>query len=67
MSLALFHEVISRKIETLFCKQNLSLFKRADLGKYLGILDIRHNFKVLEWYFVARASVKIGRGWYPLP
>ena len=32
-------------IETLFDDQNQSLFKRADLGKYLGIEDIKQNFK----------------------
>ena len=45
MSLELFHEVPAGAIETLFDAQNQPLFKRADLGKYLGIEDIRHNFK----------------------
>ena len=46
--------------------QNLSPLEKADLRKYLGILDIRHNFKVLDWYFAARASVKIRGGEVPL-
>ena len=45
MGLELFHEVPAGAIETLFDAQNQPLFKRADFGKYLGIEDIRHNFK----------------------
>ena len=45
MSLELFHKVPAGAIETLFDEQNQPLFKRADLGKYLGIEDIKNNFK----------------------
>ena len=45
MSLALFHKVPAGAIETLFDEQNQPLFKRADFGKYLGIKNIRDNFK----------------------
>ena len=45
MSHELFHKVPAGAIETLFDDQNQPLFKRADLGKYLGIEGIRHNFK----------------------
>ena len=45
MSLELFHEVPAGATEMLFDAQNQPLFKRADLGKYLGIGDIRHNFR----------------------
>ena len=45
MSLELLHDVHAGAIETLFDEQNQPLFKRADLGKYLGIEDIRHNFR----------------------
>ena len=45
MSLELFHEVPARAIETLFDAQNQPLFKIADLGKYLGIRNVRDNFK----------------------
>ena len=45
MSLELFHEVPARAIETLFDAQNQPLFKIADLGKYLGIRNIKDNFK----------------------
>ena len=45
MSLELIHELPAGAIETLFNEQNQRLFKRADLGKYLGIEDMRHNFR----------------------
>ena len=45
MSFELFHKVPTWAIETLFDEQNQPLFKRADLGKYLGIENIKHNFK----------------------
>ena len=45
MSLELFHEVPAGVIETLFDEQNQPLFKRADLGRYLGIRNIGDNFK----------------------
>ena len=45
MSLDLFHKVPAGAIETLFHEQNQPLFKRPDLGKYLGIRNIRDNFK----------------------
>ena len=45
MSLELFHEVPAGATETTFDEQNQPLFKRADLGEYLGIENIRHNFR----------------------
>ena len=45
MSLELFQEVPAGAIEMIFDEQNQPLFKRADLGKYLGIRNIRDNFK----------------------
>ena len=45
MNLELFHKVRPGAIETLFNEQNQPLFKRADLGRYLGIRNIRDNFK----------------------
>ena len=41
----MFHEVSAGAIETLFDEQIQPLFKKADLGKYLGIRNIRDNFK----------------------
>ena len=48
MSLALFNSVPAGAIETLFDDQNQPWFKRADLGRYLGIVDIRHMFKGIK-------------------
>ena len=45
MNLELFHKVRPGATETLFNEQNQPLFKRADLGRYLGIRNIRDNFK----------------------
>ena len=45
MSLESFHKVPPGVIEMLFDDQNQPLFKRGDLGKYLGIEDITHNLK----------------------
>ena len=45
MSLELLHKVPTGAIETLFDVQNQPLFKKANLGKYLGIENIKHNFK----------------------
>ena len=43
--LALFEAVPAGAIETLFDDQNQPWFTRADLGRYLGIRNIRDNFK----------------------
>ena len=45
MSLELFKKVPTGAIETLFDDENQPLFKRSDLGKYLGIRNIRENFR----------------------
>ena len=45
MSLELFQIVPTGAIETLFDDQNQPLLKRSNLGKYLGIRNIRDNFK----------------------
>ena len=37
--LVLFEAVAAGAIETLFDDQNQPWFKRADLGRYLGIVD----------------------------
>ena len=56
MSLELFHKVPAGAIETLFDEQNQPLFKRADLGKYLGIRNIRDNFKEFSWHHASPRS-----------
>ena len=48
MGLELFHKVPAGANETLFDEENQPLFKRADLGKYLGIEDIKNNFKTFH-------------------
>ena len=45
MGLELFRKVPAGTIEMHFDEQNQPLFKRADLGRYLGIRNIRDNFK----------------------
>ena len=62
MSLGLFHKVPAGAIETFFDDQNQPLFKRADLGKYLGIEDIKPNFKDFPLYYThPRLDLQVGR------
>ena len=56
MSLESFHKVPAGAIETLFDDQNQPLFKRADLGKYLGTEGMRHNFKDFPSYYTRLRS-----------
>ena len=61
MSLELFHEVPAGAVETLFDEQNQPLFKSADLGKYLGIEDIRHNFMDFPLHYThPRSEIEAG-------
>ena len=46
MSLALFNAVPAGAIETLFDEQNQSWFKRADLGRYLGIVKVKNSMHI---------------------
>ena len=48
MILALFDAVPTGAIETLFDEQNQPLLKRADLGKYLGIKNIKETYRDIE-------------------
>ena len=47
----MFHEEPAGTIEILFNEQNQPLFKRADLGKYLGKEDIRYNFRDIPLHY----------------
>ena len=47
---------LSNEIETLFNEQNQPLFKRAELGKYLGIINIRDNFNELSSHHASPQS-----------
>ena len=61
MSLELFHEVPAGATEALFDAQNQLLFKQADSGKYLGIKDIRHNFKDFSSHYTCpRLEIESG-------
>ena len=67
MSLELFHKVPAGAIETLFDEQNQPLFKRADLGKYLCIEDIKHNFKDFPSHYThPRSEMEAGGQATPL-
>ena len=61
--LVLFEAVPAGAIETLFNDQKQPWFKRADLGRYLGILDIARNFKDIKT--TSRLEI-MGQG-QPLP
>ena len=65
MSLELFQKVPAGAIETLFDDKNQPLFKRGDLGKYLGIEDIRHNFKDFPSHYTRPRSDLKGGGLTP--
>ena len=58
MILELFQKVPAGAIQTLFDDQNQTLFKRSDLGKYLGIRNIRDNFNKVSLHH-ARARSEI--------
>ena len=45
MSITLFNAVPAGAIEVLSDANDAPHFKRADLGRFLGIVDVRHNFK----------------------
>ena len=62
MSLELFYEVPAGVIETLFDDLNQLLFKRADLGKYLGIENIKNNFKDFPSHYTRLRSGLEGDG-----
>ena len=49
--LALFRDVPEGAIETLVSEQNQPLLKRTNLGRYLGAVDIRQHFKILNSAF----------------
>ena len=65
MSLELFHKVPAGAIEMIFNEQNQPLFKRADLGKYLGIEDMKHNFKDFPSHCTHPRSETEARGQVP--
>ena len=44
--LVLFEAVPAGAIETLFDDQNQLWFKRADLGRYLGTVKVKHSMHI---------------------
>ena len=55
---------LSNEIATLFNEQNQPLFKRADLGKYLSIRNVRDNFKDFPLHHAHPRSEIEGVGLY---
>ena len=62
MSLELFEKVLAGAIETVFDNQSQPLFKRSDLGKYLGIRNIRDNFQEFSSHHARPRSKTEGVG-----
>ena len=58
----MFYEVPAGAIKKLFKKQNQPLFKRADLGTYLGIRNKRDNFKEFTSHYTRTRSELKGVG-----
>ena len=67
MSLELFQKVPAGAIETLFDDENQPLFRRSELGKYLGIRNIRENFReFLSNHACSRSEIEGVGVTYPL-
>ena len=62
MSLALFNAVPAGAIEVIFYINNQPWFKRADLGRYLGIIKIRDSFTNFQAEFLKRREEILGAG-----
>ena len=62
MSLEFFHKAPGEAIEILFDYQKQPLFKRTDLGKYLDIEIIKHNFKDFPSHYARPRSDLEGGG-----
>ena len=65
MSLQLFHKVPTGAIKRRFDEQNQPLFKRADLGKYVDIENIKLNFKDFPSHYTRLRSGLKGGGLTP--
>ena len=62
MSLVLFNAVPAGAIEILYDINNQPWFKRADLGRYLGIIKIRDSFTNFQAEFLKRREEILGAG-----
>ena len=58
MSLALFNAVPAGAIETVFDYQNQPWFNRADLGRYLGIVKVKHSMHIRSHFMCKRQDIK---------
>ena len=58
MSLALFNAVPPGAIETLFNDQHQPWFKRADLGRYLGIVKVKSSMHVPLHFMCKRQDIE---------
>ena len=58
MSLALFNAVPAGAIETLFDDQNQPWFKRADMGRYLGIAKVKNSMHIPSHFMCKRQDIK---------
>ena len=58
MSLALFNAVLAGTIETVFDDQNQPWFKRADFGRYLGIVKVKNSMHIPSHFMCKRQDIK---------
>ena len=58
MSLALFNAVPAGAIETVFDDQNQPWFKRADFGRYLGIVKVKNSMHTPSHFMCKRQDIK---------
>ena len=58
MSLALFNAVPAGAKETVFDDQNQPWFKRADLGRYLGIVKVKNSMHIPSHFMCKRQDIK---------
>ena len=58
MYLALFNSVPAGAIETLFDEQNQPWFKRADFGRYLGIVKVKNSMHIPSHFMCKRQDIK---------
>ena len=58
MSLALFSSVPAGAIETLFDDQHQPWFKRADLGRYLGIVKVKNSMHIPSHFMCKRQDIE---------
>ena len=58
MSLALFNSVPARAVETVFDDQNQPWLKRADLGRYLGIVKVKKSMHIPSHFMCKRQDIE---------